>query len=134
MRLNKTLLVLLAALSSACTPSPDPLRDIKGFSKKLADDSLPMGLVFKSLEKTMMQPLSYRVVFSTTSPYFMTTPKAGEDKAATVLNGGITLVWQAKFCAPELRKLMTANSIALVSGDLQDSTGETQRIAVCAPG
>jgi hypothetical protein len=63
----------------------------------------------------------------------MAVPNAEKDTTAYWANRAKTEAWQVKFCTDQLKRIMSMFGIDLVSGDLIDTKGETQSLAICSP-
>lgn len=87
---------------------------------------------FTSVKKTTEKPLrAYVVVFKTNMTALMSNPNASKDNSALFENQYKTELWQRTLCTPVLKSIMINNGLDLVSGDLQDESGETQSFALC---
>lgn len=89
-------------------------------------------ITYKAITQTMRTPLiAYVISFTTNDSAFHSNPAAATDNAAYVENTGKRLIWEARFCTNELKSIMRRAKINVVTGDLQNSSGKTQFMAMC---
>ena len=85
-------------------------------------------LSLQNVEKTTETPVrAYRVVFSTQATSLMAGKTGSTDRSTFLKNQGIALVWQTKFCTPELSNTMRLRGIGLISGQLKNADLPHQR-------
>jgi len=121
---------LIVAIS--CAHAGEPVSALEEYGKSVASSSEKGAVRFVSVVKTMDQPMvAYVITFKTDSKALMATPNAENDRSAYVLNSAKTKLWEAKFCTDRLKSLMKDIGANIVSGDLQNSRGETQSMAPC---
>jgi hypothetical protein len=90
------------------------------------------AVIFLSVRQTTTSPLNaFQVKFETGNDALMSKPDAEPGNAAYYENVGRTKAWSTRFCTPELSAIMRRNKIDTVSGNLTDSTGDTQSMAIC---
>lgn len=88
--------------------------------------------MYASSEQTMSAPLvSYVMKFRTSDSSFRFRSDAATNKNGYLANTGRRMVWEGKFCTPELRQMMQKMNVNIVNGDLTDNAGQTQFIATC---
>lgn len=85
---------------------------------------------FHSLAKTTMH--AYKSIFTTSAVELMTNENPSPNSSELFVNQFMTELWQKNLCTPELRSIMANFGLDLVSGDLQDNSGETQSFALCS--
>jgi len=91
------------------------------------------ALTYRSSQKTTDEPTrAYKVAFETQNSSLMGDPAGKTDRSAFLRNQGVALVWKAKFCTNDLSSLMRQHGIGMVSGQILDSGGEIQAIAICS--
>jgi predicted nucleic acid-binding Zn ribbon protein len=90
------------------------------------------AVIYISSEQTTKSPLNaYKIYFKTDREELMSVSGAEYGNAEYFTNAGITKVWTERFCTQQLKEIISQYEIDLVSGDLSDFNGETQRVAVC---
>lgn len=89
-------------------------------------------LTIQKVEKTTETPVrAYRIVFLTNDASLMSHKSGSSDRAAFLIDQGVSLAWKAKFCTSTLLTAMGQNGIRMVSGQIVDGAGEIQAIAIC---
>jgi len=110
----------------------DPVIKLTNYGKKIASSSQKGALNFIAAIKTTESPMrAYKIQFQTSAPELMNSPNADKDSRAYLTNVGTTKLWETKFCTDDLKKIMAEFGIDLVSGDLQNMTGDTQSMSAC---
>jgi len=132
--MKKSSFALLLFFSTFCAEADDANSSLEKYGKQLAGSTKNNAITLVSVTETMEQPMiAYVLQFKTASEELMSEPNAEENEAAYWRNLGKTEVWSAKFCTVELKKIMTEFKIDMVSGDLTDMQGDTQRMSLCSP-
>ena len=110
---------------------PSAEQDLNHFADNLVASS---GGDLKNPEyalETGYKPLSFVLKFRTEKLSLLSKENAEHDKAAYESNVKNTEAWQRRFCAEELKSIMRAHEIFLVSGHLIDASGDVQALAPC---
>lgn len=106
---------------------------MNAFGEKLQAETPDSNIVF--IESVPTTPGVYKLTFRTNLESLHSVANAATDKTANLTNQALTIVWQEKFCSPLLKQLIKdQQNITGVIGDLQNMSGETQRIAICSEG
>ncbi len=105
--------------------------DLDTYGQKIAQSALPGALAFRASNKTTDSPLAYKLVFASSSPDLMSDPAGSSSPSAHLRNQGIALMWKEKFCTSDLSSIISRHRLALVSGQIVDTHGEIQAIAIC---
>ena len=131
-KISKVYIVLLALAFIGNAFAADPSTSLESYGKKIASSTQRDAIKFRSVVKTTETPMrAYKLQFQASAPELMAAPNADKDKTAYFINAGKTEVWQAKFCTDDLKRIMFEFGIDLISGDLQDQSGNTQSLSVC---
>ncbi|WP_128690947.1 hypothetical protein [Chromohalobacter israelensis] len=110
----------------------DPTLELEAYGKGVAASAQEGVLHMTSVVKTLEKPVrAYLITFETDNDALMSVPNASENRAARLANQGKTLVWETNFCSEKLERIMVREGIDMVSGDLQDTSGDTQSLASC---
>lgn len=126
------LVAAIAVVPGFAQEDGEVLRDLKSYGLAVASSALPGALEFEAAMQTMERPMrAYKLTFETSSPALLKSPDADKDRVAFLKNSGKADLWQRKFCSKDLIPLMLRHGLDLVSGQILDSTGEIQSLAIC---
>lgn len=139
------LVSLLASCSAEPPPAPSPapepvarddsaLRaELDGYAieiEKLSNGNIaPRKSAFQSSNTPGME--AYILEFSTANPALKTKDDGDTNPDSYVENRMVTSVWETRFCTDDLKALMRARGVYLVSGKLFDEKGELQTLTAC---
>ena len=101
-------------------------------AQEIVESSQRGALRVTEVSRTMSRPMSSFVVkFVTSAPELMSDPTARPGNAAYMRNLGRTQAWQAKFCSVRLKREMAKHKVDIVSGQIEDRSGDMQSAAIC---
>jgi hypothetical protein len=124
--------LLVSCLSSLVMAESLFITQLDGYGKKVAASAKLGVFKYAGSEQTMSTPLvSYVMKFQTSDSGFRSRTDATTNKEGYVANSGRRMVWETKFCTPELREMMQKSHVNIVNGDLSDNAGRTQFLATC---
>jgi membrane-bound ClpP family serine protease len=130
----RSALIAALSISLGALAADDVSAKLEVYGREIEQTVEPGAARFLKVTQTTASPLrAYVVRFETNSGAMMRVPNASSNTAAFQLNLGITMVWQKRFCTDQVKKIMREHSLNLVSGELVNSSGKTQRMAVCIP-
>ena len=87
---------------------------------------------FVSARQTTESPTNaFQLKFETDDAALMSGLGAESGNAAYLTNVGITRAWSVRFCTDELKAIMSRYRIDLVTGNLTNLEGKTQRMSIC---
>lgn len=124
--------LVVSCLSSSVMAESLFASQIDVYGEKVAASAKPGVFKYVGSKQTMSAPLvSYVMKFRTSDSSFRSKADAATNKESYLANSGRRMVWEAKFCTPELREMMQKSNVNIVNGDLTDSAGQTQFLATC---
>lgn len=127
--------ILLAACSSPesepTSPPQTAVQDLNRFADDLMANSDGNLKNPEYAAQSGYKPLSFVLMFRTSSPSLLSKANADRDPAAYESNVKNTDAWQRTFCTPKLKSIMREHEIFLVAGHLLNENNELQALASC---
>jgi len=125
-------ILLSTILFSSNAAAVEPNESLVRYGESIAASSQKGAVKVHTVIKTTQSPmLAYRVDFRTNLKSLMARQNADKNKEAYLMNVGIRELWNSKFCTDDLKNIMRKFRIDLVSGMLQNQTGEMQFLSTC---